>query len=180
MHQAIAFICSAVAFAGVNAALAQDAGEATPPAACISTNPDVSDSANWALTAVDLFEKKQYADAVATVDACFRYWGPDGGQQQKKMWDSGKKCPRTGEVSKKDKRKIDANGLLNDVSLALWAKARSLHALDQVEPAKKAYARCIYMACGRTWDPQGWYWSPAEDCAKQAGEFVEDAPASEG
>ncbi len=180
MKRTIALICSTLAFTSVSTAVAQDADGNTPPAACISTNPELSDSAAWAISAVELFEKKQYAEAVATVNACFKYWGPEGGQQQKVYWDKGRNCPRTGEVSKKQKKKIDGNGLLNDVSLALWAKARSLHELEQIEPAKQAYAQCIYMACGRAWDPQGWYWSPAEDCAKQAGEFIESESASGG
>lgn len=179
MKRGIALICSTIAFTGLNAAWAQDADKESPPAACISTDPEVSDSAAWALRAVNLFEKQQYAEAVATVDACFDDWGPAGGHKQKRMWDIGRKCPRTGEVSKKEKRRIDKNGLLNDVSLAMWAKARSLHELGQIEPAKQAYAQCIYMACGRAWDPQGWYWSPAEDCAKEAGEFIENEPGSE-
>jgi hypothetical protein len=176
----MALICSTVAFAGLNTAWAQDTGGEPMPAACISTDPAVSDSAAWAISAVSLFEQQQYVEAVNTVNACFSYWGPDGGLEQKKMWDSGTNCPRTGGVNKKQKRKIDKNGLLNDVSLALWAKARSLHELDQIEAAKKAYAQCIYMACGRAWDPQGWYWSPAEDCAKQAGEFIDKESAGEG
>ena len=180
MKQAIALIFSTIAFTALNSAWAQDSEGEPMPSACVSTDPEVSDSSSWALRAVNLFEQQQYAKAVTTVDACFDDWGPAAGHKQKRMWDIGRKCPRTGDVSKKDKRKIDKNGLLNDVSLALWAKARSLHELRQIEPAKQAYAQCIYMACGRAWDPQGWYWSPAEDCAKQAGEFIQDTPDSEG
>ena len=145
---------------------------AEPEAACISRDPNLSDSAFWATSAVELFSKKQFAEAVATVDACFVQWGPAGGHQQKALHDEGQKCPRTGQVSKKQKLKIDRNGLLNDVSLALWAKARSLDELGQIEPAKQAYAQCIYMTCGRAWDPNGWFWSPAEDCAEQARKLL--------
>ena len=150
-----------------------DAEESTPDEACISTDPDVTDNARWAITAVELFSNEQYADAVATVDACFSLWGPAAGQQQKALYDEGAACPPTGEVSRRTRESIHANGLLNDVSMALWAKARSLHELDQIEPAKQAYAQCIYMACGRAWDPQGWFWSPAEDCAEHASELLD-------
>lgn len=159
----------------LNLAWAEDDAEESPPPEnpCISGNPTLSDSAFWSTTAVELFSKKQYAEAVATVDACFPQWGPTGGHQQKKLYDEGKKCPKTGAVSKKAKDKIDSNGLLNDVSLALWAKARSLHELDQIEPAKNAYTQCLYMKCGRAWDPNGWFWSPAEDCAVHVQELIE-------
>ena len=44
---------------------------------------------------------------------------------------------------------------------------------DQIDAAKQAYAQCIYMACGRAWDPNGWFWSPAEVCAKFGRELVD-------
>ena len=177
MKKAINLIAVLVALVGPSAGLADDdSAESSFDEACISTDPAVSDSSAWATSAVEFFAAEQYADAVTTVNACFRHWGPAAGQQQKKLHDEGAKCPPVGEVGERVKRKIDANGLLNDVSMALWAKARSLHELDQVEPAKKAYAQCIYMACGRAWDPQGWFWSPAEDCANQARELLEEAP----
>lgn len=134
---------------------------------CISTDPSVSDSSKWAITAVEQFANKQYSEAVATVDACFDQWAPAAGQQQKVMHDNNTACPNTGNVGKRDKRKIDANGLLNDASMALWAKARSLHELGDDDAALTAYGQCVYMSCGRAWDPGGWYWSPAKDCAEQ-------------
>ena len=71
------------------------------------------------------------------------------------------------DKGRKERLKIQKDYLMNDVSMALWAKARSLHELGQVEAAKKTYAQCIYMSCGRAWDPKGWFWSPAQDCANQ-------------
>ena len=41
-----------------------------------------------------------------------------------------------------------------------------------MELAKEAYGQCVYMACGRAWDPKGWFWSPAEDCAKFARKLL--------
>ncbi|MBT8141424.1 MAG: hypothetical protein KJO88_03580 [Gammaproteobacteria bacterium] len=134
---------------------------------CISTKPELGDSAFWAITAIEQFADKQYENAVNTVNTCFSQWGPDAGQQQKMYHDEGKKCPPTGKVGAKSKGKIEKNYLMNDVSTALWAKARSLHMLGKTEQAKQAYSQCMYMTCGRTWDPNGWYWSPAKDCAKQ-------------
>lgn len=147
--------------------------ESSPDAVCISKDPKLSDSAFWATTAVELFAEGKYADAVTTVSACFSLWGPAAGQQQKTLYDKGARCPPTGEVNEREKEKIDRNGLMNDVSMALWAQARSLHELDDIESARQAYARCIYMACGRAWDPQGWFWSPAEDCAEKAKALIE-------
>ncbi len=150
-------------------AVDEDGAEDTTSATACTT----SDPSDWAITSVELFAEEKYAEAVATVDACFAQWGPQGGQQQKAMHDDGTKCPRTGKVNNKTKQKIHDNGLVNDVSMALWAKARSLHELGELEAAKQAYSQCVYMACGRAWDPNGWFWSPAEDCAKNVQELLD-------
>ena len=62
--------------------------------------------------------------------------------------------------------------MLNDVSMALWAKAVSLEMLEKNEILKKAYSQCIYMSHGRAWDPNGWFWSPSNDCAKRAKKLL--------
>ena len=107
-----------------------------------------------------------YETAVTTV------WGAKAGQQQKKLHEEGTKCPRTGRVSARAKAKIHENYLMNDVSTALLAKARSQHQLGDIEQAKVTYGRCVYMACGRAWDPKGWFWSPAQDCATFARKLL--------
>jgi len=140
---------------------------------CISTNPDLGDSAFWATQAVEFYADKKFDQAVKVVDACFSRWGPAAGQQQKKLYDKGVACPPTGRVGSKTKKKIHQDFLMNDVSMALWAKARSQHELKQLDAAKKSYAMCLYMKCGRAWDTNGWFWSPAEDCAKYAGSLLE-------
>ena len=150
-------------------ASAEDKGEQGVPAnPCYSTDPTLGDSAYWASTAVRLFSEQKYEDAIATVDACFQYWGPAAGQQQKKMYDQELKCPPTGKVKAKIRAEIEKDYLINDVSMALWAKARSLHELKKIELAVHSYAQCLYMSCGRSWDTKGWFWSPAQDCAVYA------------
>ena len=139
---------------------------------CVSDSSDLGDSAAWAVRAITQYADGQHQAAVTTVDACFDIWAPEAGQSQKAMFDAGEKCPRTGRVSKKTKANIQENYLMNDVSMALWAKARSLHELGDIELAKEAYGQCVYMACGRAWDPKGWFWSPAEDCAKFARKLL--------
>jgi hypothetical protein len=144
------------------------------PSPCLSQSATLGDSAYWATEAVTQYANQDFIGAVQTVDACFDIWAPEAGQAQKSMFDEGVKCPRTGRVSKKTKAKIQENYLMNDVSMALWAKARSLHELGDLEQAKAAYGQCVHMACGRAWDPKGWFWSPAEDCATFARKLLND------
>ena len=139
---------------------------------CVSRSAELGDSAFWANTAVAQYAGGDYEAAVTTVDACFSIWGAKAGQQQKKLHEEGTKCPRTGRVSARAKAKIHENYLMNDVSTALWAKARSQHQLGDIEQAKVTYGRCVYMACGRAWDPKGWFWSPAQDCATFARKLL--------
>ncbi len=139
---------------------------------CVSMSAELGDSAFWANTAVAQYADGDYEAAVTTVDACFGIWGAKAGQQQKKLHEEGAKCPRTGRVSARAKAKIHENYLMNDVSTALWAKARSQHQLGDIEQAKVTYGRCVYMACGRAWDPKGWFWSPAQDCATFARKLL--------
>ena len=154
-------------------ALADKGAESNPDVnPCVSDSPDLGDSAAWAVRAITQYADGQHQAAATTVDACFDIWAPEAGQSQKAMFDAGEKCPRTGRVSKKTKAKIQENYLMNDVSMALWAKARSLHELGDLELAKETYGQCVYMACGRAWDPKGWFWSPAQDCAKFAQKLL--------
>ena len=140
---------------------------------CVSNDPEMGDSAAWAVGAMKLYEEKKFIDAINRVNSCFNIWGPEAGQKQKIIHDKGKSCPKIGKVSSREKRKIDKNYLMNDVSVALWVKARSLHELNEIELAKKSYGRCVYMTCGRSWDRNGWFWSPANDCASYARELVD-------
>ncbi|MBT3528185.1 MAG: hypothetical protein HN476_03490, partial [Porticoccaceae bacterium] len=65
---------------------------------CLSTDPDIGDSAFWASKAVEQFADAKFTDAVSTVDACFAQWGPEAGQQQKKLHKKRNSCPPTGKV----------------------------------------------------------------------------------
>lgn len=139
---------------------------------CFATDLKLGDSAFWAVNAVELFANKDYEKSIAVVDTCFNLWAPEAGHKQKLLNEKGTDCPPTGKVNRIVKRNIEDNYLMNDVSMALWAKARSLHKLKRIESAIKAYSQCVYMACGRAWGPKGWFWSPAQDCAKKAQRLI--------
>ena len=165
----VALLLSAVtAFSGKLMAETAAVETGVPANPCYSTDPSLGDSAYWASTAVSLYAQQNYEAAVATVDACFKYWGPKAGQAQKKLRDSDVPLPPTGRVGAEIKAKIEKDYLINDVAMALWAKSRSLHELKRNEEAKQSYAQCLYMEHGRAWDPNGWFWSPAEDCLVHA------------
>ena len=161
-------------FDGIALCISTAWAEATDAGAnpCVSRSAELGNSAFWANTAVAQYADGDYQAAVTTVDACLGIWGSKAGLQHYKFHEEGAICPRTGRVSARAKAKIHENYLMNDVSTALWAKARSQHELGDIEQAKVSYGRCVYMACGRAWDPKGWFWSPAQDCATFARKLV--------
>jgi len=153
-------------------AMAENISDSESVNPCVSADENIGDSAFWASTAVQYFANQEYEMAISTVDACFDLWAPDAGHQQKKMNNKGQACPPVGKVKARTKRKIEKNFLVNDVSMALWAKARSLHESQGANAAIESYSQCVYMACGRAWDPKGWFWSPAEDCANKVSSLI--------
>ena len=139
---------------------------------CYSTDSELSDSAYWATTSIDLFDKNKYKAAVSIVDACFSIFSYEAVVMQKKFNAQNAKFPPSGRVSRKEKEKIHDNWAVNDVSVALWSKARSLEEMGNIDLAKIAYSQCIFLAHGRAWDPKGWFWVPASDCAKRARKLI--------
>ena len=78
------------------------------------------------------------------------------------MHDNNIQAPAVGKVNPKQKKAIQENYLLNDVSMALWTKAVSLDKLGLNIYAMEAYVECINMTHGRIWDsggyePNGWF-----------------------
>ena len=61
------------------------------------------------------------------------------------------------------KEKIFSYWALNDVGACLFIKGEALQNAGNIDEAKKAYNSLVkdyyYAQC---WDPQGWFWKPAE------------------
>ena len=140
---------------------------------CYSTDPELGDSAHWAATSIDLFDKNKYKEAVSVVDACFSKFSYDAVVMQKKFNAQNAKFPPSGRVSRKEREKIHENWAVNDVSVALWSKARSLEEMGDIELAKITYSQCIFLTHGRAWDPKGWFWVPASDCADRGRKLIQ-------
>ena len=140
---------------------------------CFSTDPELNDSAFWASKAIDLFAKKEYEESIITVDACFDIFSPEAVIMQNRFNSENKRLPPSGRVSRKEKEKIHSNWAVNDVSIAIWAKARSLDELGKKELAMKAYSQCIFLTHRRAWDPDGWFWIPASDCIKRGKKLLD-------
>jgi tetratricopeptide (TPR) repeat protein len=142
--------------------------------ACFSPDPKLGDSAYWAIQAIEFYAAEDYEKSISIVDECYDLYVPKAVEIQKLLTKIKKKQPPIGAVNASTKKKIQDNYLLNDVSMALWAKAKSLHKLERINEAKIAYSQCLYLTHGRAWDPGGWFWSPASDCIKTARRLLDD------
>jgi hypothetical protein len=117
------------------------------------------------------FTHEEYQDAIKFADKCIDEFAKAADREQEKSIKEKEPLPPTGAVSDAEKDKILKRGILNDVAAAYFIRGRSAEYLYRrggsdaskyKEMAKEAYeATCRYKH-GRTWDPQGWFWSPCE------------------
>ena len=139
---------------------------------CYSKDPELSDSSYWASSAIDLFANQKYRESIDVVDACFDTFSSEALIMQNNLNKNNIKQPPEGRVSRKIREEIHKNWAVNDVSVALWSKARSLEEIGMIDQAKNTYAKCIFLIHGRAWDPKGWFWSPALDCVKRGKKLI--------
>lgn len=139
---------------------------------CLSPDVSLGDSAYWANRALQLYAEKNYEEAIKSVDACLNQWVSDAITLQQTFNSKKTELPPLGKFTESERKQIHENYILNDVSIAIWVKARSLEETDQIELAKKLYSNCIYLTHGRAWDPKGWFWSPSADCVKRGRQLI--------
>jgi hypothetical protein len=75
----------------------------------------------------------------------------------------------TGAVSDDVKKKILENGVLNNVAAGYFIKGEAANNLGRTEDARRAYAEAKKLTYARVWDPQGWFWSPADAAGDKLG-----------
>ena len=139
---------------------------------CYSTDSEIGDSAAWAAKAIELFSQNKFSESVEVVDLCFDIFSSEAVLMQRELSAKKIKYPPIGRVTRHEKDKIHNNWAVNDVAMALWAKAVSLEEIGKNELAKKAYSQCIFLVHGRAWDPKGWFWNPAGDCLNRAKKLL--------
>jgi len=116
------------------------------------------------------FNNKNYTGAITAANDCIDDFGPKAMKEQSDLARQNVKNPPTGTVqSGADKQEIFERWAVNDVSTAYFVKGRSAEYLYKKqklpkykEIAQEAYQGAIKLGYGRCFDPQGWFWSPAE------------------
>lgn len=137
-------------------------------AAATSGGQDSADTArNVELTnaAWDAFRHHRYEDAIAAAERCASRFKSDADQTQADLENKKAKALPKGKVSEQQKKAIYDQGVINDVATCYWIKGRSAQLLHRNDAAREAYSATMRYSYARTWDPRGWFWSPAEDAA---------------
>jgi hypothetical protein len=111
----------------------------------------------------DAFNGHQYEDAMAKADRCASRFKSDAEQTQSDLERKKAKQPPKGKATEEQKKAIYDQGPINSVATCYWIKGRSAQLLHRNDEAREAYNAAAKLSYGRTWDPRGWFWSPAED-----------------
>jgi hypothetical protein len=113
-------------------------------------------SAAW-----DALNASKYEVAITNANQCIDEFRGQATRLQEKLQTAKADLP-TGAVSDDVKKKIAENGVLNDVAACYFIQGKAAEKLGKIEDAKKAYTETKKLTLARVWDPQGWFWSPAE------------------
>jgi uncharacterized protein YjbI with pentapeptide repeats/cellulose biosynthesis protein BcsQ len=146
-------------FDNAQAAVAiMDQGTLLPNSLHDPMSPGTSDA--WSL-----FNKGQFDAAYKAGVDCALKSVRDANQKESALVEKKAPLPPTGAVSDEQKQAILAYGALNDVATCFWIAGRSAEQLKNTEAAKGLYKSATKYKYARTWDPDGWFWSPAQDAS---------------
>ena len=120
-------------------------------------------SATLASKAWNALNAQQYDDAVAYADKCVELYAAKAAEMQSSLTAFPPNVPAD------ETHKYWA---LNDVGTILFVKGEALSKKGDKVAAKAAYSRVVnefgYAQC---WDPQGWFWKPAEAAKQKIAEL---------
>lgn len=108
------------------------------------------------------FNTKDYSNAIAKSQECIDEYRGSAKRKQTELENQKVPLPPKGKVTEAEKEAIFAQGLLNDVGTCSFILGRSAEHLGRKDLARDAYNQTGRYTYARTWDPGGWFWSPAE------------------
>ena len=111
-------------------------------------------------------DKSEHAEALKAAEKCIAAFEASATKLQGKL-EKEKATTPVGEVSAEEKKAIESNGVLNDVAACQIVRGLSLVALKKNDDARSAFKAAEKLSHARVWDPQGWFWSPAEKAKEE-------------
>ncbi|HEY5174396.1 MAG TPA: hypothetical protein VII95_02395 [Terriglobales bacterium] len=117
------------------------------------------------------FLKSDFATAISNADRCIQKFKAEADREEEALQKKHVPPPPTGKVTDDQKNEIYAQGVLNDVAACYWIKGMSAQKLRRNDEARDAFKAASAYTHGRTWDPKGWFWSPAQDASVRLREL---------
>ena len=117
------------------------------------------------------FNAKDYPQAIAKAQECIDEFRGSADREQAELEKQKVPSPAKGKVTEVEKQAIFARGLLNDVGTCYFIIGRSAEYLDRKDLSREAYTHAARYTYARTWDPGGWFWSPAEAAKDRVAGF---------
>ncbi|MBN1294952.1 MAG: hypothetical protein JXB48_24160 [Candidatus Latescibacteria bacterium] len=117
----------------------------------------------------------KYQEAIDTANVCIAFFSIDAIDKECHFRDIQEPPPQKGTVSDSVKKKIHENGLENDVGTCWFIKGLCFKALFLADTSNisigcsswVAFKTTQFYTYARTWDPRGWFWSPAEGAEQE-------------
>ncbi|MBU0508320.1 hypothetical protein KKH27_05740 [bacterium] len=119
-------------------------------------------SAAW-----DAYNHRRYEVAICIADRCIEEFKASADKEQSQLEVAANPLPPVGKVSDTERQAIIARGVLNDFATCLWIRARSAQYLGRPDQAVQDFQATSRYTYARTWDPNGWFWSPSKDALER-------------
>lgn len=133
------------------------ADETTSPVAELEITQESSaelTTAGW-----NAFNAKNYDHAIAYAKECIKRYKDEAIAMQAEL---------TEPVPASDKETVESKWALNDVGTCAFMLGQSLEKQGNTKEALKAYKAVVEkFSFAQCWDPQGWFWKPADAAKKQ-------------
>jgi hypothetical protein len=133
-----------------------------PTDVSISADSDTSDDLSSAWSA---FNHQAFSSALLATTKCIAKFQPQADSLELALEEREAAMPPVGAVPDAQRRAIFAKGELNDVATCYWIRAQVAARLGEMPAEKEALIKAANYKYARTWDPRGWFWSPAADAS---------------
>jgi len=145
-------------------------GQPTPSG---GNSPEPKNQA-WTKRAWESLAQGKWTEAIDFAQKCIDEFGDDATDMQKVLIDEKAHEPPIGNVADPtEKAKIFDRGPLNDVCACYYIQGEAFQELasrekdeqktkDLLKKSVDAYGKAAGYKFARTWDPNGWFWSPAK------------------
>ncbi len=118
----------------------------------------------------DALNQSKYSEALEAASDCIDQFSARALRDEGALEAAQEKQPPIGAVDNAfDRKKILERWAVNDVAAAYFVRGQAAEQLLKqrkgrryLQVARESYAGAARLRYGRCWDPQGWFWSPAE------------------